>query len=146
MALKKIRVPQRNLTIKGNSLTLLLANSVGVGTLEVAGAVDNSFKPPTAPVTAQDDGMALDGDYDNEAGDDFVLPFSPIVIPSLRSGFTLVSRSSRATPLVELHFNRSTFVSKPKLRQVFQPRPIAAKNFVPQDALTGPARSATIVL
>jgi hypothetical protein len=95
---KKIRVPQRNLTVKGNSLTLSLANSVGVGTLEVAGAVDNSFKPPTAPIIAQDDGTALDGDYDNAAGDDFVLPFSPIVIPSLRSGFTLVSRSSRATP------------------------------------------------
>jgi hypothetical protein len=78
---KKIRVPQKNLTISGNSVTLLLANSVEVGTLEVAGGVDNSFKPPTAPVAAQDDGTALDGDYDNAAGGDFLLPFSQIIIP-----------------------------------------------------------------
>lgn len=78
---EKIRVPQKNLTVSGNSITLLLADTIGAGTLEIAGGVDNSFKPPNAPVTAQDDGTALDGDYGNAAGGDFVLPFSPIVIP-----------------------------------------------------------------
>jgi hypothetical protein len=38
------------------------------------------------------------------------------------------------------------FVSKPKRKQVFQPRPIAVKNFVLQDVLTAPARSATIMM
>jgi phage baseplate assembly protein gpV len=78
---KKIRVPQKNLTVSGNSVTLLLADAIEAGTLEIAGGVDNSFKPSTAPVTAQDDGTALDGDYDNGAGGDFLLPFSQLIIP-----------------------------------------------------------------
>jgi len=78
---KKIRVPQKNLTVSGNSITLLLADVIEAGTLEIAGGVDNSFKPSTAPVTAQDDGTALDGNYDSGAGGDFLLPFSQLIIP-----------------------------------------------------------------
>ena len=64
---EKRRVPQQNPTLSGNSATLVLADPVEAGTLEVAGGVDNSFTPPTAPVTAQDDGAAR-CDYDNAAG------------------------------------------------------------------------------
>jgi len=71
----KTGVPQQSLTVSGKSVTLLLAKSVEAGTLEVAGGVDNGFKPATA-VTAQDDNTALDGDYDNVAGGDFLLPFA----------------------------------------------------------------------
>lgn len=76
----KSRVTPKNLTVSGNTVTLLLGNAVSSGTLEVAGGVDNSFKPPTAPVTAQDDGTGLDGDYDNTVGGDFRLPFSQKII------------------------------------------------------------------
>jgi hypothetical protein len=72
---RKIPVPQKNLTVSGNSVTLLLADPVEAGTLEIAGGVDNSFRPPTAAVTAQDDGTAVDGNYDNGAGGDFLLLF-----------------------------------------------------------------------
>jgi hypothetical protein len=77
----KSRVAPKNLTVNGNTVTLLLGNAVSSGTLEVAGGVDKSFKPSTSPVTAQDDGTKLDGDYDNAEGGDFVLPFSQPIIP-----------------------------------------------------------------
>ena len=76
----KIRVPLKNLTINGTVAQLVLANRVPSGSLEVAGSVDNSFKPPTEPVTAQDDSTRLAGDYDSAAGGDFVLPFSQTII------------------------------------------------------------------
>ena len=74
---EKRRVPQQNPTLSGNSATLVLTDPVEAGTLEVAGGVDNSFTPPTARVTAQDDGTAR-CDYDNAAGGDFLLPFLQI--------------------------------------------------------------------
>jgi hypothetical protein len=67
---------QGTLTVSGNTVHLGLGNPIVAGSLEVAGGVDNSFTPQTSPVTAQDDGTALDGDYDSAAGGDFVLPFS----------------------------------------------------------------------
>jgi hypothetical protein len=73
---KKIPVPPKKLTVSGNRVQLLLGDSIRLGSLEVAGGVDKSFKPPTAAVTAQDDGTPLDGNYDNAPGGDFVLPFS----------------------------------------------------------------------
>ena len=76
----KIRVTPKNLTVSGNTVTLLLGDAVSSGTLEVAGGMDNSFSPPTAPVTAQDDGTGLDGDYDSTEGGDFLLPFSQKII------------------------------------------------------------------
>jgi len=76
----KIRVTPKNLTVSGNTVTLLLGDAVSSGTLEVAGGMDNSFSPPTAPVTAQDDGTGLDGDYDSTEGGDFLLPFSHKII------------------------------------------------------------------
>jgi hypothetical protein len=45
-----------------------LTDPVEAGTLEVAGGVDNSFTPPTAPVTAQDDGTALDATTTTQQG------------------------------------------------------------------------------
>jgi hypothetical protein len=62
-------------SVSGNIATLKLEKPVHNGALEVAGGVDNSFKPLTSPVKAHDDGSALDGDYDKSAGGDFVLPF-----------------------------------------------------------------------
>jgi len=71
-------LPLTDLKVSGNTVELMLAQPVDAGTLEIAGGVDNSFKPPTAPVTAQDDHTALDGDYNNTPGGDFILPFSQI--------------------------------------------------------------------
>jgi hypothetical protein len=76
----KFRAAPKNLIVSGNTVTLLLGNAVSSGTLEVSGGVDNSFSPPTAPVTAQDDGTGVDGDYDHAEGGDFLLPFSQIII------------------------------------------------------------------
>ena len=73
----KFRVTPKSLTVSGSTVTLRLADAISLGVLEVAGGVDNSFTPPTTPVT-QDDGTPLDGDYDNAAGGDFLLPFSQI--------------------------------------------------------------------
>ena len=68
------------LSVQGNTVTLRLAKEATAeligGSLEVAGGVDKTFKPWTSAVTAQDDGSPLDGDYDNAAGGDFVLPFA----------------------------------------------------------------------
>jgi hypothetical protein len=76
---KRYVTPEK-LTVSGKTVTLLLGNAVSYGTLEVAGGVDNSFKPHTAPVTAQDDGTGLDGDYDSAEGGDFLLPFKQKMI------------------------------------------------------------------
>ena len=65
---EKRRVPQQNPTLSGNSATLVLADPVEAGTLEVADGVDDSFTPPTAPVTAQDDGTALDATTTTQQG------------------------------------------------------------------------------
>jgi Family of unknown function (DUF6519) len=71
----RVRVPASLPVLSSNIVTLtLLGNGVPTGTLEVAGGADI----PTASVTAQDDGTALDGDYDNAPGGDFLLPFSQI--------------------------------------------------------------------
>ncbi len=68
------------LSVQGNTVTLQLAKEATAeligGSLEVAGGVDKTFKPWTSAVTAQDDRTPLDGDYDNAAGGDFVLPFT----------------------------------------------------------------------
>ena len=70
----QIRMPASPPVVSSNivTLTLLVGNGVPTGTLEVAGGADT----PAAAVTAQDDGTALDGDYDNAAGGDFLLPFA----------------------------------------------------------------------
>jgi len=46
-AAMKFRVALQNLTVNGNTVTLLLANAVPSGALEVAGGVDDSFAPLT---------------------------------------------------------------------------------------------------
>jgi hypothetical protein len=74
----KIRVALKSLTVKDNVVQVLLANRMQSGSLEVAGGVDDSFDPPTAAVTALDDGTSVDGDYDNAEGGDFVLPILKI--------------------------------------------------------------------
>jgi hypothetical protein len=78
----RIRMPASPPVVISNIVTLtLVGHGVPTGTLEVAGGVDTSFNPPTTPVTAQNDGTSLDGDYDNAPGGDFLLPFSQIIIP-----------------------------------------------------------------
>src|SRR5262249_37395665 len=76
----KSRVAPKNLTVNGNTVTLLLGDAVSSGTLEVAGGGGKRFQTFYPPVHAPDDGTALDGDYNNTAGGDFALPFSQIII------------------------------------------------------------------
>jgi hypothetical protein len=77
----QIRMPASPPVVSSNIVTLtLLGNGVPTGTLEVASGADI----PTSAVTAQDDGTALDGDYNNAPGGDFLLPFSQIIVPPPR--------------------------------------------------------------
>jgi len=72
----RVMVPAKR-AVSGNEVKLTVGKPLAqTGSYELlAAGTENKFsKPATIPVQAQDDNTALDGDYSNEAGGNFVLP------------------------------------------------------------------------